>query len=538
MRLPDTLQTLIAARIDRLPASARVVLRRAAVIGRTFWAGAIERLSPEVSELGDALEDLLLRDFVQREPRSTIRGEDAYRFKHVLIRDVAYSGLPKAARADLHERFAGWLAERAGEELLEIRAYHLDQAAALVGELEGAVPPAQAREAAEALDAVGKRALAREANRSARRLLLRAHELDPTLQRRYEAARAAWRLKDLPALAVEMELVREGARAVGNQGLEGRALIALAEVAIERDADVERARALAEQALSAIGDDDEARYDALDVLGTVGWWEGDLTRVERQAEEKVELARRLGRKDLESGALTELAGVYRSRLDEERAEPLLARALELADESGSIVARAWIARLEAERHARREELVEAEEAFTLARDLFAEAGAATDTARMLNWLGFVRWRRGDLLGAEKLMREAIRTLKPLEDRGTLVESQRTLAQVLLEQGKLEEAERCALESRETVGSRDQGSRATTRVALALVRAAQGRDEEAETLLREALAILEGTDFRFSERLPLETLAAFLRERGREDEAEPYERRLAAVSPIPSAAPMA
>jgi len=537
MRLPDTLQTLIAARIDRLPAAARIVLRRAAVIGRTFWAGAIERLSPEVSELGDALEDLVLRDLVQRESRSTIRGEHAYRFKHVLIRDVAYSGLPKSARADLHERFAGWLAERAGEELLEIRAYHLDQAAGLLAELDGPVPEALRHEAAEALETAGRRALAREANRSARTLLTRAVDLQPTLARRYEAARAAWRLKDLPAVATEMALVCDAAQAAHDQRIEGRALTALAEVALEREADVPRARVLASQALAVLEqNDDEGRYDALNVLGTISWWEGELTSVERYAREKLEIARRAGRKDMESGALTELVGVYRSRLEDERAEPLVARAIELAEESGSLVARAWVARIEGERHSRAGELDDAEEGFAVARDLFAEAGAATDTARMLNWLGFVRWRKGDLPGAEKLLREAVRTLTPLEDRGTLVETQRTLAQILLAQGKLEEAERYALQSRETVGSRDMGSRATTRVALGLVRAAQGRDAEAERLLREALEIVDATDFRWAEREPLDALAGFLRSRGREDEAGSYEARLAELAP--SAAPIA
>ena len=82
------------------------------------------------------------------------------------------------------------------------------------------------------------------------------------------------------------------------------------------------------------------------------------------------------------------------------------------------------------------------------------------------------------------------------------------------------------------------SRATTRVALGLVRAAQGRDEEAEALLREALSILDGTDYRRYRFEPLEALAGFLRERGRVAEAAPYEERLAELAPARSAAPMA
>ena len=84
----------------------------------------------------------------------------------------------------------------------------------------------------------------------------------------------------------------------------------------------------------------------------------------------------------------------------------------------------------------------------------AESGAALTLARTLNWLGVVLWDKRDLHGAEENLREAIRLLKPIQDRGTMVESQRLLAQVLLDQGRLEEAERFALESRETVGAGD------------------------------------------------------------------------------------
>jgi ATP/maltotriose-dependent transcriptional regulator MalT len=143
--------------------------------------------------------------------------------------------------------------------------------------------------------------------------------------------------------------------------------------------------------------------------------------------------------------------------------------------------------------------------------------------------------RGDLTRAEDLFREASRILKALEDRGTLVESQRMLAQVVLEQGRVEEAERFALEARETVGARDVSSDSTTRLALGVVRAAQGRDEEAEELLREAVAILRATGFRRYEIDPLTALAGFLRARGRDEEAATIDEELAALTSV-SAAP--
>ena len=125
----DTLQALIAARIDRLPPTQRTLIQRAAAMGRLFMRGALVHLSPAIVSVDAALEGLVLRDLVVREARATISGEQAFKFKHVLIREVAYSGLSKSARAEHHADFAEWLAERAGGELLEIRAFHLDQAA-------------------------------------------------------------------------------------------------------------------------------------------------------------------------------------------------------------------------------------------------------------------------------------------------------------------------------------------------------------------------------------------------------------------------
>src|SRR5205823_6054973 len=124
------------------------------------------------------------------------------------------------------------------------------------------------------------------------------------------------------------------------------------------------------------------------------------------------------------------------------------------------------------------------------------------------------------------LREAIRLLKPLEDRGALCESQRGLAEVLIRQSRLDEAERVALEAIETVGEHDLSSRASTTMTLGIVRAAQGRDGEAEKLLCEALAMVETSGFRGIEAWILSRLEEFFRERGRDDEAARYRERLA------------
>ena len=528
VRIPDTVQALIASRIDRLPPASRSVVRHGALVGRVFWRGAVAELDPEL-DVDAALADLVDRQLLTREPISTVPGEVAFRFRHVLIRDVAYGGLAKGQRARLHRTFAGWLQSRSPDELVEAQAYHLERAAALLAELEGQVPADLRAEAADALERAGRRALAREANRTARRLLLRSIELEPSLQRRFQAARAAWRLWELPAASVEMEEVRELAREAGERTCEGLALTQLAEIVLNRNADVPTARRLGLEAHELLAEaPGDARYEVLTLLSAIGWWEGDITSVELYTGETLELARAADRADLESLALTELAAAAHARLDVSQAEELLAAGTTLADSSGSLSARAWAARVRGSILLRRGRFAEAAEAFHTAYDLFDETGAAPDAARARQLEGVAVWREGDLDRAEQLVREAVRILLSVQERGKIVEAQRTLAEIVLAQGHVEEAERWALSAVETVGMQDMMSRSNVRMVLGLVRAAQGRAAEAELLLREALDVLAETDYRNGEPEPLAALAGFLRAQGREEEAVDLEERLDAL----------
>jgi predicted ATPase/class 3 adenylate cyclase len=540
-RIPDTLQALIAARIDYLPSEQKALLQRAAVIGRTFWAGAVARLAEGDTEIAPLLDELLRREFLLSEQRSTISGEDAYRFKHVMIREVAYAGLSKTARASYHQRFAQWLAERAGEELVEVRAYHLDQATSLLAELDGEAPDELSTSAAQVLEKAGKRALAREANATARRLLLRSAELEPSLERRYQAARAAWRMHEFPVVSAEMEEVYKDAVEAGDRVVQSRALAAIAEVTLLRSADVGEAERIARRALE-VADEDESRSDALHILGTIAWWRGRLTEAEALAEEELEIARRIGRQDIESEALISLAGIYTTRREAERAEPLIGRALELAEESGSLTAKAKAYKESGELNVFRGLDDEAMADFERARDLYLEVGAATNVARTIMTIGRLVGRRDGTAEAEKLFRESIRILQPLEDRGTLCEVQRELAEALLAQGKVDEAEVYALKAVQTVGPQDVSSLASTRTTLGLVRAAQGRDEEAEALFRESIDILERSEYARFLSSPLKAIIQFFAERERVEEAAAFRERLAELRagdvPEESAAPIA
>ena len=113
--LPTTIRGIVAARLDALPAAERTVLVDAAVQGKVFWQGGLERVTDVGDRLPELLENLERRDLIRRERISAIEGDHQYAFKHVLIRDVAYELLPRARRRELHEHAARFLEEATSE---------------------------------------------------------------------------------------------------------------------------------------------------------------------------------------------------------------------------------------------------------------------------------------------------------------------------------------------------------------------------------------------------------------------------------------
>jgi predicted ATPase len=529
--IPDTIQALIAARIDALPAEQKHMLQRASVIGRIFWQGALQQLAPE-HDVAALMEALVDRELVVVEERSTIAGEPAFRFKHILIGEVAYSGLSKATRSELHEAFARWLDDRVGEELLEIRAFHLDQAVQLREELEGRAPEELRTSAAAALEGAGRRAFNREAFQTARKQLLRAQELEPTLRRRYIAAHAAWRMLDMQTVAVEMEQIAADAEAAGERRIQGRALTALGEMALYRRADADEARRLIEKAGEVLGGDDDvdARFDVYSAAGQVAGWLGDQAEVERIGREALDFVRAAGRKDLEAITIQAVAQNAIVRLDVNEAESLVRQAGKLAEASGSVRARAaalgtqaWLDEIQGRSEA-------AERGYDELLQLYTDIGNVAGAGATQIYLGRLLQRVGREEKAETMLREAVRTLKRVGDRGHLCEAQRFLAQTLVARGKVDEAERVALEAIETVGLEDELSIWTTRMALGVVRGAQGRDVEAEQLLRDSVDGFVENGLRFAELQALDEFVSFLRARGRADEAAAYEERALALAP--------
>ena len=123
--LPETVQGLIAARLDMLSAEEKALIQDAAVIGNVFWPKALRTIGQHDS-IEETLRSLERREFVRRQRRSTVGGETEYAFRHLLVRDVAYGQIPRAARAEKHRRAAEWLeslSERT-DDFAEMLAHH------------------------------------------------------------------------------------------------------------------------------------------------------------------------------------------------------------------------------------------------------------------------------------------------------------------------------------------------------------------------------------------------------------------------------
>ena len=125
---PDSVQALIAARLDTLSADTKSMLADAAVIGKVFWAGAIAQMGErDLAAVTDTLRELSRKELVRPARRSSIEGEAEYAFWHVLARDVAYGQLPRASRASRHVAAATWIESKASErveDLADVLAYH------------------------------------------------------------------------------------------------------------------------------------------------------------------------------------------------------------------------------------------------------------------------------------------------------------------------------------------------------------------------------------------------------------------------------
>jgi class 3 adenylate cyclase/tetratricopeptide (TPR) repeat protein len=496
--VPPTIQALLAARLDQLDPAERRVLERGSVEGNSFHRGAVEALGPEEASVPDKLVTLVRKDLV-RPDEATFPGDDAFRFRHLLIRDAAYDGLPKSVRAQLHEAFARWLDERAADlaERDEIIGYHLEQAYGYRRELGSVDAEAEVMAAAAAgrLQSAGRRALERGDASAALNLLERASNL--VSSRRVDlslelsviwAMTEVGRFSDAAARAgAAADRAAEAGDRIGQLRAELARRYLLAHLdpegrAAQLEELVERVRPVFEQA----GD-----HAALASLWLAIWALEHLRcrfgASADAAKRAVEHATAAGEQYLASYCRTDvISGTAFGPM------PIL-EVLQWLDEQAALVdprptwPEFWrahllplVGRFDEARAAHRSDV-----------ERMSERGDRLGLALGNGWE--IEMQAGQFAKAEEEARRSCQRLEEMEERAFWSTKACEVAQSLYSLGRYEEAETWARRAADTGASDDAITQLMSRQVLAKVAARRGRFEQARTAAAEALALADGME---------------------------------------------
>ena len=306
---PETLQAIIAARLDTLPPEFKALVQDASVVGRVFWSGAVAAIGGfDPADTEDRLHELTLRELIRPARVSSVRDQVEYSFWHVLIRDVAYSEIPRADRASKHLATADWLEDLGGERVAdhaEQLAHHYERALAFarMAGLRDGLPEIEAK-ARSAFEMAGERALALELTR-AEEFFRRALDLAPRgtperpglLARTAEAAASDGRFEEAKA---EFDEAIGEFRSQGRPVGEGDAMVRLANI-LWALGEAERSRMLLDRALGLLRSEPEGPElaNCYAEIASERMAAGRLEEVREWADRALELARRLGVESLE-----------------------------------------------------------------------------------------------------------------------------------------------------------------------------------------------------------------------------------------------
>jgi tetratricopeptide (TPR) repeat protein len=305
---PESLQALIASRLDALPQAEKGLLQDAAVHGKVFWLGGIVAAGDvSASDADRHLRALERKDFVRRERASTVAGDTQYSFRHVLLRDVAYGQIPRRQRGQKHRRAGEWL-EGLGrsDDSAELLAHHYVRALELARAAGIEDDPQLVRLARSAMHGAGERATTLSAFQAAAEFFADALELcapdDP----------------DRPQLLLER----------------ARSLAQLGGAASD----------LALEALDAFRDagDAEGQADAATTLARLAWRAGDRAETDRYMSVALEAVRAAPASPARASALTSqcgflmLAGRFEESIEIGADALALAEELELADQRARV----------------------------------------------------------------------------------------------------------------------------------------------------------------------------------------------------------
>ena len=508
MRVPATINLLLASRIDRLPHAEREVLACASVEGRTFHRGAVEHLSRSGAgaDVERLLGALVHKDLIRPEP-SQLRREDAFSFRHILIRDAAYESLRKHARAELHERFASWLVTTTGDkaaEYDEFVGYHLERAfqyRAALRHLERTDRELAGRAGAH-LASAGSRARLRGDVPAAAKLLKRAVVLLGE-----DDGAPPETLIDLGSVLVEIgdlaggdAVFAEAVEAASRRADERLATWAALERAnvrsqIDPGYDARQLRQVAERSIPVFEErgDELGVATALTRVAETHWIQGRFAASEEVLEQALVHAERAG-DQREIVEILELLGrtivIGPRPVDEAIAR---CRAiLEQARDHPRLDAWTWsmLAVLEAMRG----HPTEARALCSDSRRALADLGLEMMLAGAHMYWGVAELTMGDARAAEDEFRRGCDALDALGERATLSTMAAFLARALVHQGRYDEAGRLTVVSEDAAADDDLASQVLWRGVRARVLSHRGDVEPAERLARKAADMARTSDF--------------------------------------------
>ncbi len=507
--VPPSLKALFAARLDQLETPERRVLECGAVEGEIFHRGPVQALAPEEPQVTPRLAALVRKELIRPET-AQLPGDDGFRFRHLLIRDAAYDSLPKATRAELHERFAAWLEQRGPElvELDEILGYHLEQAARYKAEL-GQPDSALAKRAAARLAVAGRRAGWRGDARAAIRLIERALALTRPLQLDVGLELDLATQMD-PRHSVEIaRAVAEQASAAGDPVGEATAEVAVAFHRLHSGEPVaDELEALADATVPLLEEagDHAALANVWWALGQgVGNLRGRYEYQAQAAQQALHYARLVGEERTDLFRL-DSALIHGPRRADEALKTLDAVLPDNAHPRllmGRAVLLAMLGRFD--------------EAWPIAR----EASERIRELTGVTWapiLAHIAVLAGDHDAAMRYLQPVREGLERQHRRAELSTYAPLLGRSLCALGRHEEAEPLAALGRELGDEHDFATQMLWRQVQAVVLAHRGEHEEAERLAREAVTIGEQTDALTAQGEALFDLAEVLEAGGRPEEA--------------------
>jgi predicted ATPase/class 3 adenylate cyclase/DNA-binding winged helix-turn-helix (wHTH) protein len=532
MPVPPTIHALLAARLEALPDDERALLAHASVEGTVFHRGGLDDLAPEtlVPSIERSLTSLVRRDVIRPE-RARLAGDDAFRFRHMLIRDAAYRSLSKEMRAALHERFAAWAVRATGPrlgEFEEIVGYHLEQAYGLLGELGTLDADAEelAVRGAERLESAGQRALARSDYPGAVSLLERAAALFPD-----DYSRRVRLLPDLGAALIEAGRLTDAHHALADASRAAAAArdeCAAARTLVQQEflrlrgesAGTAEGLAVVEQVVPIFesADDEHGLCNALRLRAWLHWIEARADAAAGAWEQAAMHAHRAGS---EHERIEILCWVATSLFLGPTPVPDGIRRCEAirSEASGNLAAVAHVLQSLAGFHAMEGRFERARELLATSKAALDELGLSLSSAALLGHdTAWVELLAGDPVAAERTLRTGYATLEKMGDRSLLSTTAAYLAQALLAQRREQEAERFAERSDVLAAADDLLTQIVWRGVRARTLAGRGRLEEAERLAREAVALAERTDFINHKGDALVDFAIVLRHGGRLEHA--------------------